>query len=286
MTPKQLAAYREAELTEALDDLAVAVALGHPPQVLKHELRVGRIVGEAQALSALLGAEGLIQRVRQSDRNALGAQLPRILEQPRRTFQTAPITEVTFWNAIEAITGREPVLARSGPAMVQAILRGSFAVGAAATTYQTERVQGVIAQAMLEGHDRREAVSRIREDEGWSHGYAQTVFRTNVMRAYSDGTRRIAQQPELEGLVAAFRFRATLDSNVRINHRNAHGFAARPNDPAWNELTPPLGFNCRCSIRPMMRGEARRAFGGDVPLNIPVPQGAGPDPGFVIQAVA
>ena len=44
-------------------------------------------------------------------------------------------------------------------------------------------------------------------------------------------------------------FLATLDDNVRENHRAADGLIAAPEDPVWNSLSPPLGHNCRCTLR-------------------------------------
>ena len=36
------------------------------------------------------------------------------------------------------------------------------------------------------------------------------------------------------------------DDRVRVNHEALDGTKARKDDPIWNEITPPLGWNCRC----------------------------------------
>ncbi len=261
----------------AMDRLAVATAAGDHHGQVNAEAHVARVVGETQALSALIGAMRLCRQVRETER-------PQLRATRALGFNDSYFGLAVFTQAVDAILRREPILARFAEDLVSALTRGAFFASRAATLHQTKRVQTMIGEALREGRDRRSVVQAIQAETEWSRGYAETVYRTNAISAYSSGVREMAQQPELGGAVAALQFSATLDRDVRPNHRAAHGFVAQPNDPAWDRLTPPLGFNCRCSIRPVMRQEARRMFGSDtLPLNVPLPQGAGPDPGFTPQ---
>jgi SPP1 gp7 family putative phage head morphogenesis protein len=112
---------------------------------------------------------------------------------------------------------------------------------------------------------------------------ADTIFRTVTTAAYSEGRKSMADDPAVRAVVSGWRYDATLDSDVRPNHRAADNFSATLDDPVWRTLTPPLGFNCRCALSIVTPDEARAAGIVDRrgnPIYQSVPPGAGPDPGF------
>ena len=43
---------------------------------------------------------------------------------------------------------------------------------------------------------------------------------------------------------------------MRPEHRVLHLFTARAEDPVWRKIYPPNGFNCRCSVVPILPSEA------------------------------
>jgi uncharacterized protein with gpF-like domain len=49
------------------------------------------------------------------------------------------------------------------------------------------------------------------------------------------------------------------DDRVRPEHAVLDQFTARADDPVWMKIYPPNGFNCRCSVVPVMEAEALKA---------------------------
>ena len=91
--------------------------------------------------------------------------------------------------------------------------------------------------------------------------HLNTVYRTNMQTALNEG--RVEQirkaDPELFPLLE---FVAINDDRVRDSHRQLNGFRAPANDPVWQRITPPLGFNCRCTVRPVYVEEKLKATAG------------------------
>jgi uncharacterized protein with gpF-like domain len=49
------------------------------------------------------------------------------------------------------------------------------------------------------------------------------------------------------------------DDRVRPEHEVLDQFTARADDPVWMKIYPPNGFNCRCSVVPILKSEAMKA---------------------------
>ncbi len=196
----------------------------------------------------------------------------------------AGIRDITHTDAYKDLIDREPALGLSALEIEEAYSSGEYIFALADQTSDTitRNIQEVIRKAMRVGQDVSTASKQIAAMGDYPQRYVATVFRTNTTTAYGAGRMREAQRMSDEGLLVALKYSATLDGNVRPNHRAAHGLIAAPNDPVWNYLTPSLGFQCRCSLIPMDEidipkhlirdGEVRKAK---------VPPGAHPDsPGF------
>lgn len=106
--------------------------------------------------------------------------------------------------------------------------------------------------------------------------HAETVFRTNVMDAYNQGRREALSDKAVEEEFPAWQYSAILDGRTREEHAAMDGRIFMANDPVWNRITPPNGYNCRCTIIPINRLDFTRdmlSSGGDLP-------GGFPDSGF------
>jgi SPP1 gp7 family putative phage head morphogenesis protein len=109
---------------------------------------------------------------------------------------------------------------------------------------------------MQEGVDVRQGSEIVQRLGDWSRAYADTVYRTNLTSAYTAG--RFRQQEGVSDVIGAFGFRSRRDDSTRPNHRAAEGLIAPPHDIIWERLSPPLGYNCRCSLRLVSRFELER----------------------------
>jgi SPP1 gp7 family putative phage head morphogenesis protein len=155
----------------------------------------------------------------------------------------------------------------------------------------TERVQSLITQAIREGIPEVNAATRIVKDvdlvrkrtAAWSESYARMSFRTNVNTAVTAGRFRQAQDPDVKALVPCMQFDAVDDGDVRDNHHAGDGIILKVDNPAWNKVAPPLGYNCRCQVNlitvPMLRRMGRINPDGSVREDR-VPSGWRPDAKF------
>jgi SPP1 gp7 family putative phage head morphogenesis protein len=82
------------------------------------------------------------------------------------------------------------------------------------------------------------------------------IYQQNLQTAYMAGR----YQAMTEGAWATpyWQYVAVMDSRTRPAHSALNGRIWRYNDPIWNTLYPPNGWNCRCRISPMSKQSAER----------------------------
>lgn len=252
--------------------LIVAHARGAEIEAAAARNELANEVAGTRFLANMLGREWMWRAGRRAMR--FGA-----LRSVRTSFKvplvpSAPTPEA----AVDALMRRTPAIAHAADDVARVVQAHGIAFARSASLNITKRIQAIIGNALMRGFDREDAVAEIVANTGWADSYANTVFRTNAIGAYSDGTRDQARITDgIEGL----EFSATGDSDTRPNHMRADGFAARTADPIWDAMKPPLGYNCRCALIPVTTAQAMRRFGRDgIPFNQSPPAGSGPDEGF------
>lgn len=123
----------------------------------------------------------------------------------------------------------------------------------------------------------RRTVKERLESAGWtpaSPSHVETIFRTNIMGAYSSGGVVERTQPAVLKARPFWQIRAVGDSRTRPAHKRADGTILPATHPFWRTAYPPFGYNCRCRV---ISRSAKwvEANGGATR----VPTGL-PDPGF------
>lgn len=83
----------------------------------------------------------------------------------------------------------------------------------------------------------------------------ETIFRTNLMTAYSAG--EWAQIQETAEDAPFLMYDAVDDNRTREQHRAWNGIVLRWDDPWWNSHRPPNGWNCRCSVIQVSESDLR-----------------------------
>ena len=104
----------------------------------------------------------------------------------------------------------------------------------------------------------------------------RTILRTNINTAYSAG--RYKRQRETMETRPLWQYSAVLDGATRLRHRELHGKVFRADDPIWDTIYPPNGFNCRCRVRALSERQVK-ARGIEV-LSGGAAGGFTPDPGW------
>lgn len=147
----------------------------------------------------------------------------------------------------------------------------------------TARVKQVVANVLRGRVDPPRAAEVVRDLGDWTRAYAENVVRTNVATAYSAGRFREAKVLADEGVEMGFEFQTAGDTDVRRgrsqdngeNHDAMDGIRAREDDPVWLHFAPPLGYQCRCLLTPVVGGPWTRNA-----LRTAMSRGARAAPGF------
>ena len=154
-----------------------------------------------------------------------------------------------FSEAIANLVAREPRLAASADQVAEFYrTSNAFAAVGAPELEIAAKVQREIGVALEAGLDTDAATKAIEAVTDWSKWYAETVFRTNTTTAYSAGRWKMASDPIVAEVIPAMRYDAVGDGDTRPNHLAADGLIAGITDPIWEKFSPPLGYNCRCTI--------------------------------------
>jgi SPP1 gp7 family putative phage head morphogenesis protein len=98
------------------------------------------------------------------------------------------------------------------------------------------------------GEFKKFAAARL-ESAGWvpaNPSHVETIYRTNVMGAYSDGRKAEMVQPDVLAARPIWQARGVGDSRTRPAHKAAHGLCFAAGDASWPGT--PWGYNCRCRI--------------------------------------
>jgi SPP1 gp7 family putative phage head morphogenesis protein len=167
--------------------------------------------------------------------------------------------------------------------LAQRYRQQAFTISGLGDVSLIDKVKGAIADAMQQGSTAShfsKAVDSLTTDAGVQNltdFQTTTVFQTNVQRAYANGHFEQMRDPAVALALPYWKYMTAGDSRVRPNHAAIDGFVAKNDDPIWRRIYPPNGFNCRCTVIPILADEA--------PAEADIPGAARiiatvPDPGF------
>lgn len=85
--------------------------------------------------------------------------------------------------------------------------------------------------------------------------YLNTNLRTAMQSSYHAAQYIRLQDESVRDLYPAYQYKTLADARVREAHRKLHDMIWERNDPVWNKIWPPNGWNCRCYIKPLNQEE-------------------------------
>lgn len=242
-------------LSKNLIDLGKSFFLKDKKSERQAVINLGEELKKTQGISDLVGRNRTMDEVRRKLSSG------KAFESPSRTpqkFSLSFVFDLPFEEAIEAILEGPNFTIFDKKAKVGIVKEMGFVYGKEAPitkkigldpTYESaiSKVREIIINQNLNSVPKQEAVKEIEKAmSGWSKATAETIYRTQTAKAYSAGRWRQLQNPTLKQFVPAAKFIATLDVNVRPDHKRLHGLIFKVNNPVWKEISPPIYYNCRC----------------------------------------
>ncbi|MCZ7563810.1 MAG: phage head morphogenesis protein [Burkholderiales bacterium] len=187
-----------------------------------------------------------------------GAALRRF-DAPRPALKPVP-----FEDAIAFAERRGVVLPDVYYGQLQGFARAkAFSVAGLTSADQIQQVLDSLNRSLREGDHFSDWVKKVRAGEvplAFPRHRLETIFRTNVQGAYGRG--RVEQQERTKDRYPYLMYDAVNDSRTRPNHKALDGYIAPYGDPFWRTHTPPLGYNCRCTLVSLTRAQAiQRGYG-------------------------
>ena len=297
---------------EAVQKMLVFTATGNRPAAADARDQLAEVIAESMGMAEVLGASLALRKAA----GMISAEEPAHFKlwSPHRdliTFAGEPsntvLPRVTFAEAVEDMVSRTPVTLRNAAQRSAQAIKKLYGEGrvvafaGSAEVAVTARVQSLIVEAIAEGIPENATVIFGRFQPGigrlitmgakevakrtanWTEAYAKMAFRTNLNTAVTAGRFRQVQDQDIRAVIPAFRFDSVGDGDTRDNHDAADGLIFAVDNPIWNKIAPPLGYNCRCQVRYMGRPELRRMgrLGTNgVVIEDRLPPGATPDKGF------
>lgn len=85
--------------------------------------------------------------------------------------------------------------------------------------------------------------------------HLQTNLRTAMQSSYHAAEYIRLQDDSVRDLYPAYQYKTLDDVRVREAHRKLHDMIWANNDPVWDKIWPPNGWNCRCYIKPLNQEE-------------------------------
>lgn len=141
-------------------------------------------------------------------------------------------------------------------------------------------VQRSLIEAMQTGKGYKawaKDIDKVLAKAGWydgqinvdSHGNArkvetggqhrlETIYRTNVAAAYEAGRQKVIFNGREDDPFGYVMYSAIMDNRTRPTHKALHGKVMAKSDPAWESISPPNGYNCRCTIVELSQGQVGR----------------------------
>lgn len=174
----------------------------------------------------------------------------------------------TIEEAARVLTGKNVVRDYDFPRMSEAARQKAFTVAGADSMETMAKVRDLLAEN-VEGGASLADFQKAVEEEGLggtflSDAHLETVFRTNVQAAFSDGQMSVLRQPYVRSGFPYARYDAIHDGRVRANHLALETLGIdgtnvyRIDDPVFESFRPPWDYQDRCGWVPTSVEQAAR----------------------------
>ena len=133
---------------------------------------------------------------------------------------------------------------------------------------QIEQVKQSLVKALAEGKSFREWQQALTPEMlALPKHYQETVFRTAMISSYN-GAKWTHFRAHAERR-PVLRYVAINDRRTRPAHHALHGLMMPVDEERWQQLAPPLGFNCRCTMVSLSDKQAKALGYSGAPGKLP-----------------
>jgi len=144
--------------------------------------------------------------------------------------------------------------------LAEASRRSAFTVARVQSLDALERIRVALVADVNEGGTLgafRDQVEQVLGESMLSAAHVETVYRTNVGAAYTQGLMEVLQHPLVSDEFPYLEYNAVHDSRARPEHRAMETLGIdgtnvyRRDDPSMRKFLPPWDYNCRCAVVPL-----------------------------------
>ena len=246
---------------EARRDLKAAIEEGENDRgaavvafINKYRVQLAQLLTSSQLAAVLEGAREVVSKVPEFDAD-LG-------EIPQPTF---PLEESIHLPTIDTAAkelAEKNVLTRQVFDELDSQARvKAFTVAGVDAEDTLTKIRDVIADNVAKGADyesfKQEVLSAVDAGTFLSDSHMETVFRTNVQNAFSEGQLNVLQNPLVRSGFPYSAYDSIHDDRARKDHNDLDKLGIsgtnvyRNDDPVFQMFRPPWDYNCRCSWTPL-----------------------------------
>lgn len=268
LTKSQVAALLEGarEVAEKIPPLPPAgYQAPLPPTIAPEEAEV--LLERLYAMPEMERALDLYKRPA-PEQNYLNAMLRLGIRPPAKPPEAPPLSppgDESDWpiidEAVRSLSQRN-VIDRYGFDQLDAAARQkAFTVTGIASEEALAKVRDLLAESVNEGSDykafRKTVLAEVEESTYLSEPRLQTIFRTNIQTAYSDGTAKVTNMPFVRSAFPYAAYHCIHDDRARKNHKRLEKLGIdgtniyRIDDPVFQMFRPPWDYNDRCGWNPL-----------------------------------
>lgn len=122
------------------------------------------------------------------------------------------------------------------------------------------KVGAAISEALAEGFTTQEGTRRVMQaldasGVGVKPHQGEAIYRTQMGTSYTAGQLEANGDEAIDDILWGYEYATVGDDRVRPNHAALDGLRLPKDDPRWQEIMPPNGWNCRCTVIEVYRGE-------------------------------
>jgi SPP1 gp7 family putative phage head morphogenesis protein len=248
---------------------------------LTFQSRMTEMLAQYLAAFDLLGRLHILQLAKQKTGDEAQLNTPSLTVSPSFA-EVLGFENVPFEAAIERLRNLTPMTRAAFDNLVERYRMTAFTLSGVSDVRLIEQIQQALIDTLAQGGtqgDFEKAVNSLLTDaevERLTSEQINTIFQTNVMKAYGNGRLAQMRDPSVVAALPFWKYMTAGDGRVRPTHAAMDGFVAAQDDPIWRRWYPPCGFNCRCIVVAILADEAPDDAIIPGALRVAVQ----PDPGF------